>query len=145
MTRWSEDQLAEYQSRRGQKLAPRTAASPANSPLERFQALGRLKAGQMNNTEARFAVELELLRLAGEIIWWKFEALKFRLADNTFYTPDFITIKPDGSMEVVEIKSIWRDDARVKIKVAAALFPFKFIALTAIPKSKGGGWKKETF
>jgi hypothetical protein len=33
----------------------------------------------------------------------------------------------------------------VKIKVAAALFPFRFLAVTAKPKRDGGGWREEEF
>jgi len=52
-------------------------------------ALGRLKQGEMNSYEAAYAADLEARRIAGEIAWVKFEGLKFRLADSTFYTPDF--------------------------------------------------------
>ena len=54
-----------------------------------LQALGRLKVGAMNKTEAAYARTLELRKAADEVAWYKFEGLKFRLADNTFYTPDF--------------------------------------------------------
>jgi hypothetical protein len=30
---------------------------------------------------------LEQLKYAGKILWFGFEAIKLRLADNTFYTP----------------------------------------------------------
>jgi hypothetical protein len=33
----------------------------------------------------------------------------------------------------------------VKIKVAADLYPFRFIAVQALPKKEGGGWRVETF
>jgi hypothetical protein len=36
----------------------------------------------------------------------------------------------------------WTDDARVKIKVAASLFPIRFIAVT---RTKGGSWVRESF
>ena len=41
------------------------------------------------------------------------------------------------------MKGHWEDDARVKIKVAAAMFPFTFIAVFAAPKKDGGGWRFE--
>lgn len=58
-------------------------------PKARMQALGRLKTGQMNATERAYGQLLELRKRAGEIAWYKFEGLKLRLADNTFYTPDY--------------------------------------------------------
>ena len=109
------------------------------------QALGRLKTGQMNKTEAAYAQHLELQKHAGLIQWYKFEGMKFRLADNTFYTPDFSVLNADNSMEMHEVKGFWQDDARVKIKVAADLYPFAFIAVKAKAKKNGGGWEVEKF
>ncbi len=56
---------------------------------KQIQALGRLKTGQMNKTESAYCQHLELRKRAGEIVWYRFEGIKLRLADNTFYTPDF--------------------------------------------------------
>ena len=108
-------------------------------------ALGRLKTGAMNKTEAAYAQHLEAKKAAGEVAWYKFEAVKLRLADNTFYTPDFAVMLPDGQMEMREVKGFWADDARVKIKVAADIYPFKFIAVRAKSKKDGGGWAVEEF
>jgi len=108
-------------------------------------ALGRLKAGQMNNTEQAYCVDLAMLKSAGLIAWFKFEGVKLRLADNTFYTPDFAVMRADGTMEMHEVKGFWTDDARVKIKVAADMYPFKFVALKAKSKKAGGGWQEEEF
>lgn len=108
-------------------------------------ALGRLKAGQMNKTEAAYAQHLELLKQAGEIIWYKFEGMKFKLANNTFYTPDFTVQRANLVLEAHEVKGFWQDDARVKIKVAASEFPVKFIAVKAKTKKEGGGWQVEEF
>ena len=44
-----------------------------------------------------------------------------------------------------EVKGFWRDDARAKIKIAADLYPFRFIAVQAAPKKAGGGWTIEEF
>lgn len=108
-------------------------------------ALGRLKTGQMNKTEAAYAELLESRRRAGEVAWFKFEGLKLRLADNTFYTPDFAVMLADGRLQVHEVKGMWADDARVKIKVAAELYPFEFVAVRVRSKREGGGWNVEQF
>lgn len=109
------------------------------------QALGRLKVGQMNKTEAAYAETLKARVMAGEVAWFKFEGLKFRLADNTFYTPDFAVMLSDGAMEAHEVKGHWQDDARAKIKIAADLYPFRFVAVKAKTKKDGGGWAVEEF
>lgn len=111
-----------------------------------FLALGRLKTGAKNKTEQRY--EDEVLRpayMAGEIVWYRFEGLKLRLADNTFYTPDFAVMLANSQIECHETKGFWRDDARQKIKIAADMYPFRFIALKVKAKKDGGGWAIEEF
>ena len=108
-------------------------------------ALGRLKTGAMNKTEAAYANHLETLRQAGEVAWYQFEGVKLRLADSTFYSPDFAVMRADGLLEMHEVKGYWLDDARVKIKVAADKYPFRFIAIKARTKKDGGGWETQEF
>ena len=108
-------------------------------------AVGRLKTGMMNKTESDYAMYLESLKAAGSVAWYKFEGLKLRLADNTFYSPDFFVMLADGTLEVHEVKGFWQDDARVKIKVAADMYPFRFCAIKAVAKKHGGGWSVEEF
>ncbi|MFQ1017915.1 DUF1064 domain-containing protein [Gilliamella sp. BG7] len=108
-------------------------------------ALGRLKSGQMNKTETEYYQHLKTLEQANEIIWFKFEGLKFKLANNTTYTPDFVVMNKDGLIELHEVKGFWMDDARVKIKVAADMYPFKFLAIKKKAKKLGGGWEIEEF
>lgn len=89
-------------------------------------ALGRLKTGEMNKSEAAYAAFLELRKRAGEVLWYKFEGLKFRLADKTFLTPDFAVMEADHMIYLDDVKGFMMEDANVKIKVAAELYPFKF-------------------
>ena len=120
-------------------------SKPVDTPKKAMFALGRLKPGQMNKTEAAYAAHLESLKAAGEIVWYVFESLTFKLADDTRYTPDFAVMLSSGQMQAHEVKGFWQDDARVKIKVAAAKFPFEFIAVKAKAKKDGGGWSVEAF
>jgi hypothetical protein len=112
---------------------------------KRFRAAGRLPKGVMNSLEIAYSKHLDMLKASGEIVWFKFEGIKFRLANNTFYTPDFNVMRSDGSLEIHETKGFWRDDARVKIKVAASMYPMRFIGITGKSKAKGGGWEVEEF
>lgn len=109
------------------------------------QALGRLKAGAMNKTEAEYAALLQRRCHVGDVAWFRFEGVKLRLADNTFYTPDFAVMRSTGQMEMHEVKGFWTDDARVKIKVAADQYPFEFVAVRKQAKKDGGGWEEERF
>lgn len=110
-----------------------------------FQALGRLKTGKMNKTEASYAYELELRKHSGDVLWYRFEGLKFRLADNTFYTPDFAVMLSTSQLEAHEVKGFWQDDARAKIKIAAEMYPIRFVAVMPKKQKDGGGWSVETF
>ena len=108
-------------------------------------ALGRLRPGQMNKSEAAYAAHLALQQRVGAVLWYRFEGLKLRLADNTFYTPDFAVMMASGEIELHEVKGHWEDDARVKIKVAAEQYPFRFVAVKPRTISNGGGWAVEEF
>lgn len=107
---------------------------------QRFQAKGRLPSGTMNKTEEAYSRHLEALKAAGEILWFRFEAIKLRLAPNTFITLDFAVMRTDAVLELHDVKgakAIMQDDAKVKIKVAADAYPLVF--KMAFPK-RGGGW-----
>jgi len=89
--------------------------------------------------ERRYADELYRLQLAGEIIAYEFEPVKLRLAKNTFYTPDFLVVCPEH-FEFHEVKGFVRDDAMVKIKVAARLYPwFRFVL---VKSDRRKGWTR---
>lgn len=105
----------------------------------------RRTPGTMNKTEAAYAALLQLRKDAGQLAGFWFEAVTLKLAKDTRYTPDFLVQLKDGTMEFHEVKGYWEDDARVKIKVAAEMFPFMFRAYRPRAKKDGGGWSEETF
>ena len=110
--------------------------------MKQYVARAHVRPDKRNNTERRYADEILEPRRRGKIIraYW-FEGIKLRLADNTFYTPDYLVEIADGTLEVHEVKGFWREDARVKIKVAAEIFPFRFLA--ASWNSRGKHWEIE--
>jgi hypothetical protein len=81
----------------------------------------------MNKTEEAYS---KMLTIDPTVEAWWFEPFGLRLADGTFYHPDFMVQRKNGMVEVHEVKGFWRDDARVKIKVAAERFPFAFFVAT---------------
>lgn len=104
--------------------------------------------GQMNGTESAYAELLQIRKLAGEIIDWQFEAITFKLADDTRYTPDFTVYLADGSMEFIDAKGGGPIDPKslVKIKCAAEKFwMFRFVMEQKQAKKHGGGWKRKEF
>lgn len=91
---------------------------------------------RMNKTETRFAQWLEIQKRCGEIEWWEFQPMTFRIADDCRYTPDFVVCDFNGRLKCIDIKGSKRkksdgsttywceEDAKIKIKVAAKKFPF---------------------
>lgn len=94
----------------------------------------------MNKLEARYAAHLDLLKAAGEIIDYGYEPIKLRLADRTYYTPDFLVQCKDLTLEAHEVKGFWEDDARVKWKVAGE--QHRWLIMVAIT-ADGKNWKEE--
>lgn len=114
----------------------RSKALPSRRPAsERAEpAKKRTRRGAMNKTEAGYAMELEARKLAGEIAWFAFEAIKLRLADGAWYTPDFAVLRVVGdlqdhdALEFHEVKGGFiREAALVRLKVAASMYPFRFL------------------
>jgi hypothetical protein len=75
---------------------------------------------KLNKLETRFA---EMLRESPLVSRWYPQAVKLRLAGTTSYTPDFFVILRDGRQAMVETKGWLREDAAIKIKVAADMYP----------------------
>lgn len=94
------------------------------------KARTRRLPGQMNGLERRYADHLNLRLAAGELDRWDYEPVTLKLAPRTTYTPDFRVILPDGTEEYHETKGFMRDDAHVKLKVAAAQHPYTFRLVT---------------
>lgn len=144
---WTEQQYTEYLGRVVTAAASSPAVDlrsepfklPANEPGA--FARGRLTIPSMNKIEAAYARYLEVLKAAGDVLWYRFEPMKLRLADGSYYKPDFGVLTRDCLFEFHETKGFWREAARVRIKVAAGLFPFKFIAI----QRNGDGWVREEF
>lgn len=101
----------------------------------------RHKPMVMNKLESDYASYLEAEKRGGMILDYQFERLKFRLADKTFYTPDFVVITKAG-VEIHEVKGFWEDDAKVKIRVCADQnWWFRFLGV----KKEKGQWVFEEF
>jgi len=90
----------------------------------------------LNKTETAFRDCLKLMNPDGFITE---QAITFRLANGVRYTPDFVVFNPlAGTVDAFEVKAFMRDDAAVKIKVAASVYPF--IKWTLAWRQKGD-WK----
>ncbi len=113
---------------------------------ERVRAVAIVKdRNGMNKTEAAFFED----QIVGneKIVKWYFERVRLVLGKACTYTPDFLCLMRTGELVAYEVKGWWRDDARVKFKVAADAFPWiRFIAVQQRKKSEwaaSGRWKEE--
>lgn len=85
---------------------------------------------KLNKTEWLF---LLWMRQQPAVAWIGVQNITLKLADDCRYTPDFAWVNLIGKFEFIEVKGFWRDDARVKIKVAARMFPWaKFKAVKRV-------------
>jgi hypothetical protein len=137
--RWDAATLAAFEKKK--------AASKTPTPMQRFQALGRLPKGKMNKTEAAYAALLEQQKREGRIIDYKFHPMNIRLADRTFYEVDFLVLHADMTLAIHETKGgFTTDKGQMKIKVCAEAMPwFRFLKCVKQAKKDGGGWKIEEF
>lgn len=87
--------------------------------------------------EAEYAGRLEAERLAGTILEWRYEPMRFRIADRANYTPDFFVLRPDGTIELHEVKGWSQSNERSRIawKAAAEINPW-FLWCWATKKGK---------
>lgn len=107
---------------------------------KQFKALGRLPHGVMNKTEEEHAWSLEMQKRRGEILEYRFAPLRLILADRCTYEPDFLVITREGLVEFHEVKGEYvTDDATVKLKLAARLFPY--FTFRRYQRIKKEGWK----
>lgn len=139
---WTEEQYKQHMERRNKPVE----VKPKQTAASKMQALGRLPKGQMNKTETAFAQYLDVQKMSNKVLWYKFEGIKLMLAANTSITVDFAVLPANGVLEMIDVKGskhIFTDDARAKMKVAAAMYPFVFKVAYPIPKKDGGGWHIE--
>lgn len=134
------DQLAGVPHPRTVSAAPVAAI---NAPKRRI----RQNSAGLNKTEAAFHAYLISLTASGTPLLS--QSITLKLANGVRYTPDFFkAIEADTNggecavlLHAYEVKGFMRDDAAVKLKVAAALYPW--IKFNLVTKRKGGGWDIE--
>lgn len=76
-----------------------------------------------NDWERMYAERLEVRKLQKEIVSWKYEHIRLKLADGANYTPDFQVVNLDGTIEFHEVKGFRRTAAILRFKFAAKTYP----------------------
>jgi hypothetical protein len=156
--RMTEEQLAAHLRRFSQPHPGNTAAlhrhaleatkatlrERAQGPGEAFYALGRMGKTEMNKTEAAYAQLLEAKKHTGEIIDWRFHPIRVRLADRTYYEPDFLVMTAARELQIHETKGAFTTDkGQMKIKLCAEVLPW--FRVFKCSKQKDGSWTTQEF
>ena len=139
---WTEEEFKAYQEKCKASWAKPVELPPRVLKEKKFAPAFRKNSKGMNKLETKYAMMvLEPMKRTGQILDYFFEPFNLRLADNTYYRPDFLVIFPDR-LEIAEVKGHWEDDARAKWKIAAEMFwMFQFVAI----QSKKGEWIFERY
>lgn len=128
----------------------RLTSAQARSYGVALPAKGEPKRRGPNKWESEFAAILEDVKRLGKmaklfsagyvtIDWWGYEPLRLKLADGTYYTPDFVARSKAGDVIVFEVKGFLREAARVRFNVAKRLYPWmKFIMIRKV----SGQWEE---
>ena len=98
-----------------------------------------------NKMERDYSRLLDTRKAAGEVANYRYEAVKFLVANpqqgkQAFWTPDFYVVLSDGSIEIHEVKGHMREAAMVRIKCVSEWcgVPVKVIY------KRNGEWKVES-
>ena len=113
-------------------LEPEAPASVPSKPAVNFEVRPSSDEQKLNKTERAY---LQALRRDGHP-WIGIQNITLKLADDTRLTPDFTYIE-NGAFVFVDVKGFQREDALIKMKVAARQFPW---AQFRIVKREGAGW-----
>ena len=103
----------------------------------------------MNKTETAYSKYLEELKKQGVIIWYAFEPITLKLANTLRYTPDFVVILADGSVQLHEVKgarAIFYDDAKAKVKMCAQKYRWaEMLVVYPVPRTKMTEWETDVY
>lgn len=125
--------------------------APVGAPMPaigapRNAAYTERRAGRMNRTEARYGEQLAAEQGLGLVRWYEFEGITFRLPGGIRWTPDYPVLRPDGCLELHEVKGrrgstyFATEKARLKLRLAADVLPFP---IRVVWPDGAGGWAVE--
>lgn len=96
--------------------------APALQPIIAYE-----RPSKLNKTEAAYFEHLKARQRLGEFRRVDAHPEHLRLADSTFYVPDFRAITVAGVVEFHEVKGFLREDSWAKLKIAVEMHPYRFL------------------
>lgn len=109
--------------------------SPPSAPCADFSLRPTTDVEKLNKTERSFLDLLREREQRGIIEQIGVQDMTLKLADDCRYTPDFRAVV-DRRLTFYETKGFFRDDAKVKLKVAAR--QFRWARFVLVTKEKQG-------
>ena len=136
-----EAQLTNGNGKLGQARAQQVRSVQVEVAPEK-KRLRQKREPEMNKTEAAF---WNWLKTETTTTHNTAQSITLKLANGVRYTPDFVSVIPSGNgraaiVTAYEVKGFMRDDAAVKLKVAARAYPW--IQFNLVTRD-GAGWKIE--
>jgi hypothetical protein len=133
---WTEEQLAAVYANRGTQAPPLPPSTKAKGKQGHTP-------GQMNRTEER--------KLAGELEWYAFEGITFRLGPDARYTPDYAAMdRKTREITFYEVKGTKQGKAfhrdpqgRTKLAIASEMYPQFHWVLTW--RLSNGEWAQKEY
>lgn len=121
------------------KLAKPVPEVPAAGPITPLATVKRPEFD--SKLEEAYWNHLRDLQAQGVIHSFALKPEKLRLADGSYFTPDFRVITLEGVVQFHETKGFMREAARVRLLVAAELHPYPFFLV----KKSGASFTVERY
>ena len=126
-------------ARNGLTKAPAVDMSHDPHDVTPAKTLRQKRGPKLNKTEAAFGEWLKS-RTPATV---RAQEITLSLGNGVRYTPDFSVTDAFECCDFYEVKGFMRDDAAVKLKVAASKYPEFTFFLVHRDKSAPSGWKIE--
>lgn len=106
----------------------------AIAPVAHLAIVPSTEVSKLNKTERAYHQYLVCMNYQ----WLGVQNITLKLADDCRLTPDFAYLDKDGHLVMIDVKGFQREDALIKMKVAARMFPW--IRFVIVKRNPNGGW-----
>ncbi|MBR8344678.1 hypothetical protein [Burkholderia ambifaria] len=117
-----------------------SAAETAKDAAAPVRSLGRVRTRKVDAAIEAYGALLATMRSIGRVLWFRANPIKLRLADETYYCPNFAVMVASGHLEMHHVIDAANNEPLTTVKIAAEQFPFRFVA---VHRDDSCGWKFE--
>ncbi|KOR22976.1 hypothetical protein ABW54_03900 [Burkholderia cenocepacia] len=105
-----------------------------------MRSLGCVRTRKVDAAIEAYGELLATMRQIGRVLWFRANPIKLRLADETYYCPNFAVMVASGHLEMHHVVNAAKNEPLTTVKIAAEQFPFRFVA---VHRDDSCGWKFE--